>query len=285
MERLRPTGSLPLMATVVFVHAHPDDEAIATAGTMAGLAEAGHRVVLLTATGGELGEVPDGLLAEGETLAERRAVELAEAARMLGVARVESLGYLDSGMEGEPTNRAPGCFAMADVEEAAAKLAAILVEESAEAVVAYDEHGGYGHPDHVQVHRVGVRAGQLAGTPRVFMATQDRDYFRSLLDDGSDSAWAPSEEMAEGMETMGEPGTRISTEVDVTAWLGAKRAAMRAHASQIADDSFFLAMPDDVFERVWSKEWYIQVTPPVPDPFDGPRRPGLLDGRAGVGAG
>jgi LmbE family N-acetylglucosaminyl deacetylase len=273
------------MATVVFVHAHPDDEAIATAGTMAGLAEAGHRVVLVTATGGELGEVPDGFLADGETLAERRALELAEAARVLGVARLEWLGYHDSGMEGEPSNREPGCFAMADVDEAAARLAAILQEESAEAVVAYDEHGGYGHPDHVQVHRVGVRAGQLAGTPRVYMATQDRDYLRSLRSEAADSEWAPSDEMAEGMETMGEPATRISTEVDVTPWLEAKRQAMRAHRSQIADDSFFLAMPDDVFEMVWSKEWYIQVTPPVPDPFEGPRRTGLLDRGPAGGAG
>jgi LmbE family N-acetylglucosaminyl deacetylase len=265
------------MSTVVFVHAHPDDEAIATAGTMAGLAEAGHRVVLVTATGGDLGEVPDGFLSEGETLADRRAVELAEAARVLGVARLEFLGYLDSGMEGEPTNRRPGCFAMADVDEAAARLAAILEEEGADAVVAYDEHGGYGHPDHVQVHRVGLRAGELAGTPRVFMATQDRDYLLSLRREAGDSEWAPSEEMQEGMATMGEPGSRISTEVDVTPWLEAKRGAMRAHRSQIGDDSFFLAMPDDVFERVWGREWYIQVTPPVPDPFEGPRRTALVE--------
>ncbi|MGO9028666.1 MAG: PIG-L family deacetylase [Acidimicrobiales bacterium] len=264
------------MSTVVFLHAHPDDEAIATAGTMAGLAADGHRVVLVTATGGELGEVPEGLLAEGETLAARRAVELGEAARILGVARHEFLGYLDSGMEGEPANTRPGCFAMADVDEAADRLAAILEDEAADVVVAYDEHGGYGHPDHVQVHRVGLRAGELAGTPGIFMATMDRDYLQSLRALADDSSWAPSEEMAAGMETMGEPGSRISTEVDVTRWIDAKRQAMRAHASQIGETSFFLSMPDEVFVEVWGREWYIRSRPPVPDPFEGPRQTGLL---------
>jgi LmbE family N-acetylglucosaminyl deacetylase len=264
------------MATVVFFHAHPDDEAILTAGTMAGLAAEGHRVVLVVATGGELGEVPDGLLTEGETLAERRAEEVAAAARVLGVARHQFLGYLDSGMAGEPTNSLPGCFAAADVEEAATRLATILNEEAADVVVAYDEHGGYGHPDHVQVHRVGLRAGQLAGTAAIYMATQDRDYLRSLLALAGDSEWAPPEEAQDSMETMGEPGSRISVEVDVTPWIDIKRRTMQAHPSQISDTSFFLAMPDDVFEQVWGKEWYIRSFPPVPNPYPGPRIPGLL---------
>ena len=264
------------MATVVFFHAHPDDEAILTAGTMAGLAAEGHRVVLVVATGGELGEVPDGLLAQGETLAERRAVEVAEAARVLGVARHQFLGYLDSGMAGEATNTAPGCFVAADVEEAATRLAAILEEEAADVVVAYDEHGGYGHPDHVQVHRVGLRAGELAGTSAVYMATSDRDYLRSLAALAGDSEWALPEEVAAGMETMGEPGSRLSVEVDVTPWLEVKRRCMQAHPSQISDTSFFLAMPDEVFEQVWGKEWYVRSFPSVPNPFPGPRARSLL---------
>ena len=150
------------MATIVFFHAHPDDEAIATAGTMAALSDAGHRVVLVTATRGELGEIPEGLLAEGESLADRRRAELTEACRVLGVARQTYLDYLDSGMAGEATNDRPGSFAAADVDEAAAALAGILTEETADVLVTYDEHGGYGHPDHVQVHRVGMRAAALA---------------------------------------------------------------------------------------------------------------------------
>ncbi|MGH9098480.1 MAG: PIG-L family deacetylase, partial [Acidimicrobiales bacterium] len=170
------------MSTVVFVHAHPDDEAIATGGTMAGLAADGHRVVLVTATAGELGEIPDGMLNDGESLADRRAVELAEAGRLLGVARQVYLGYHDSGMAGEESNQRPDAFAVADVDEAAGRLAKVLDEEHADVLVIYDEHGGYGHPDHVKVHTVGVRAADLAGTPRVFMATMDRGFLQSLAE-------------------------------------------------------------------------------------------------------
>src|ERR1700686_948079 len=164
------------MATAVFFHAHPDDEAISTGGTMARMAAEGHRVILVTATRGELGEVPEGLLAPGEDLAERRALELAAACEVLGVARHEYLGYQDSGMAGEPTNDDPSSFWRADVDEAAARLAAILDEEHAQVFVTYDENGGYGHPDHIQVHRVGLRAAERAGTERVFMATMNRDH-------------------------------------------------------------------------------------------------------------
>ena len=234
------------MATVTFFHAHPDDEAIATGGTMASLAEQGHRVVLVTATRGELGEVDDGFLDPGEALGARRAVELAEAARVLGVARQLFLGYEDSGMEGEASAERPGCFATADMDEAAGRLAAILDEEASDVLVVYDEHGGYGHPDHVQVHRVGMAAADRAGTPVVYMATMDRDFMLELRRQAAESEFGPGDDL-EGAETMGEPSARITTELDVSPWVGTKRDAMRAHASQIDETSFFLAMPDDLF--------------------------------------
>src|SRR3954447_174798 len=121
-----------MTGTLVLFHAHPDDEAIATGGTMARAAAEGHRVVLVCATRGELGEVPDGFLAPGETLTQRRERELEAAAEILGCARVAFLGYRDSGMEGEATTAHAGSFATADVEEAARRLAAILREEDAE---------------------------------------------------------------------------------------------------------------------------------------------------------
>ncbi|MGD0391537.1 MAG: PIG-L family deacetylase [Acidimicrobiales bacterium] len=250
------------MATVVFFHAHPDDEAIATGGTMAGLSDQGHRVVLVTATRGELGEIPDGLSEGGGSLADWRLAELTEACRILGVGRQTYLDYLDSGMAGEATNDRPGSFAAADIEEAAGALADILVEEAADVLVTYDEHGGYGHPDHVQVHRVGMRAADLAGTPVVYMATMNRDFMRTLRDRVESSEWEPPEGSTDGMDTMGEPAARLTTEVDVTRWLGHKRRAMAAHASQISETSFFLAMPPDVFSTVWGREWYIRVRPP-----------------------
>jgi LmbE family N-acetylglucosaminyl deacetylase len=270
------------MATITFFHAHPDDEAIATGGTMASLADQGHRVVLVTATRGELGEIPDGLLGPGESLTERRMSELADACRLLGVARQTFLDYHDSGMAGEPTNDEPGTFAAADVTEAAAALAAVLDDEASDVLVIYDEHGGYGHPDHVQVHRVGMQAAELAATPVVYMATMNRDFMRSLaaLAEGSD--WGPPEATTDGMETMGEPASRLTTEVDVTPWIETKRQAMRVHASQIGETSFFLSMPDDVFSMVFGQEWYIRVKPEVDDSADGTRETGLMVGAGSV---
>jgi LmbE family N-acetylglucosaminyl deacetylase len=249
------------MATIAFFHAHPDDEAIATGGTMAALSDLGHRVVLVTATRGELGETPEGMLRPGETLADRRLAELTEACRILGVARQTYLDYLDSGMAGEASNDRPGSFAGADIDEAATVLAGILTEEAADVLVTYDEHGGYGHPDHVQVHRVGMRAAELAATPVVYMATMNRDFMRGLTDQLESSEWEPPEGSTDGMDTMGEPAARLTTEVDVSRWIDRKRQAMRAHASQISETSFFLAMPPDVFSTVWGREWYIRVRP------------------------
>ncbi|MGZ4675231.1 MAG: PIG-L family deacetylase [Acidimicrobiia bacterium] len=245
------------MSTLVLFHAHPDDEAIATGGTMARAAAEGHRVVLVCATRGELGEVADGVLADGESLHDRRVVEVERAADILGCARVAFLGYHDSGMDGEPTNTAPNAFAAADVEEAAARLAEILREEDAEVLTVYDERGNYGHPDHIQVHRVGIRAAELAGTPRVYEATMNRDYILGLMrrraEEMSEIADAPDPDEMD----LGMPAEVITTTVDVRDYVDTKRAAMAAHASQITEESFFLQMPPDAFTEAFGQEWFI----------------------------
>jgi LmbE family N-acetylglucosaminyl deacetylase len=244
--------------TLVAFHAHPDDEAIATGGVMARAAAEGHRVVLVVATGGELGEVAPGVLDEGEELGARRAVELQRAGDVLGVARIASLGYRDSGMAGEPTNSAPGAFAATPVEDAAARLAEILREEDAEVLTIYDENGNYGHPDHIQVHRVGARAGELARTPRVYEATVNRDHLVALMrrraDEMGEIEGAPDPEEF----TMGMPASAITTTVDVSGYVDRKRSAMRAHASQIPEDSFFLQLPPDAFREAFGREWFIR---------------------------
>jgi LmbE family N-acetylglucosaminyl deacetylase len=256
------------MATAVFFHAHPDDEAIATGGTMARMAADGHRVVLITATRGELGEVPDGFLDPGQTLAERRAEELAAACAVLGVARHEYLGYGDSGMAGEDSNNDPDCFWQADVEEAAARLAAILRSEKADVLTAYDENGNYGHPDHIQVHRVGLRAGQMAAVPRVFMATVNRDHLVALLETADGAALVAAGEERPAVENLGVAEERITTVVDVNGVLDQKRRAMQAHGSQISETSFFLSMPAEAFAAVWGQEWYIRVGAEPSRPFE-----------------
>jgi len=247
--------------TVVFFHAHPDDESIATGGTMAKLAADGHRVVLVVATRGENGEVEEGFLRPGEPLWERRVVETAASAGILGVSRVEFLDYFDSGMIGTPENDVAGSFWQADVEKAAQRLAAILTEENADVVTAYDENGVYGHPDHIQVHRVGMRAARLAGTPKAYMSTANRDHMRR----GLEQAVASGVEMPDMPDDMpdladlqiGVTEDRITTVLDVRDQVDVKRRSMAAHASQISETSFFLAMPPDMFADAFGWEWYI----------------------------
>jgi LmbE family N-acetylglucosaminyl deacetylase len=251
--------------TLVTFHAHPDDEAIATGGVMAKAASEGHRVVLVVATRGELGEVVEGVLRPGEELWQRRVEETREAARILGVARVEFLGFVDSGMMGEATNDAPESFWRAPVDEAARRLAAILHEEEADVLTIYDEIGGYGHPDHIQVHRVGRRAAEVAGT-RVIESTINRDHILRMMqaagDEFSDNDRAELEAQIE-RGTFGMPESVITTFVDVRDFVDLKRKAMAAHASQIPSDSFFLAMPDDAFREGFGVEWFIDPSAPA----------------------
>jgi LmbE family N-acetylglucosaminyl deacetylase len=251
-----------VVATAVFFHAHPDDECVLTAGTMVQVAASGHRTVLVMATRGEHGEVDDGVLASGETLGEHRTVELEAAAAVLDVSRVEWLGYVDSGMEDTATNDLPGAFWRADVEEAARRLATILVAEQAAALVTYDDHGGYGHPDHIQVHRVGVRAAELAGTPVVYEATIDRDRVLAQMQAARDSG-------VEGLpdelpsDEFGVPAALVTTRIDVADVADTKRQAMRCHRSQISDASFFLALEGAQFAAVFGTEEYIRRGAPA----------------------
>jgi LmbE family N-acetylglucosaminyl deacetylase len=245
------------MSTVVFFHAHPDDEASLTAGTMARLAR-DHRVVLVIATRGEQGECPEGLLAPGQTLRDRRTAEALWSAELLGVARVAFLDYLDSGMAGTAMNEADGAFCRADLDEAAHRLRAILDEEQADLLTVYDDHGGYGHPDHVMVHRVGTRAAALAGGVALYEATINRDHLRRGVEalaarDAGSAALVP-----DFGDNFGEPEASITHVVDVTDLCAVKRRALSAHSSQIAETSFFLALPDQAFRAGFGYEWFIK---------------------------
>src|SRR4051794_34211896 len=227
---------------------------------MAKAAAAGHKVILVTATRGEQGEPVPGVLDDGEELWQRRVVETHHSAEVLGVDRVEFLGYEDSGMMGEPTNENPACFWQADLEEAAERLAAILRDVDVDVLTIYDDHGGYGHPDHIQVHRVGQRAAELAGVRHVFQSTMNRDaILRSIREAGSMFDDVPEENRPDIDENtdMGSPEAIITHAIDVSPFIDAKRGSMRAHRSQIADSNFFLAMPDEAFVGAFGTEWYI----------------------------
>jgi LmbE family N-acetylglucosaminyl deacetylase len=250
--------------TLVSFHAHPDDEAIPTGGALAKAADAGHRVVIVFATRGEHGEVAEGFLDEGEALWERRVQECHRSAEVLGAARVEFLGFVDSGMMGTPENEAPESFWQADVDEAAKRLAAILVEEQADVLTVYDDHGTYGHPDHIQVHRVGVRAAQLAGTKHIYEATANRDAIIRGIEEARAEGFDMSDELDPAeMANFGVREEQLTTEVDVSDYIDRKRAAMAAHASQISESSFFLAMPREIFARAFGTEWFIRRGAPA----------------------
>ncbi len=276
------------MATAVFFHAHPDDEVLSTGGTMALASRAGHRVVVVCATDGARGQPlasdslgpdrsfspgradPSGAFEGGSVpdLAAVREAELRAAAQILGVHRVEMLGYVDSGMEGEPGNDDPDCFWQADLDGAAARLSAILVEERADLLTCYDDWGTYGHPDHIQVHRVGVRAAEMAGVGLVYEATVDRDHFKvvaaevmaMMADPGPDGGMDESDlaelrsEVGEGR--LGVDAATITHRVDVSSVVVEKRSALAAHASQVPESSFFLSLPMGAFATVFGTEWF-----------------------------
>lgn len=247
------------MATLVSFHAHPDDESIATGGLLARAVERGHRVVLVVATRGEHGEVAPGFLADGEQLGVRRIAETHDSAAILGVHRVEFLGYVDSGMMGTPENHAPYSFWQAPIESAARRLAAILEEEAADVLTIYDDHGNYGHPDHIQVHRVGSLAASLVGTPHVFEATMNRDAIARLRAAAleADPEALIGDEVSEEPD-FGTPEARITHSLDVSDLVEVKRRSMIAHASQITEESFFLTMPAEAFSAAFGTEWFIE---------------------------
>jgi LmbE family N-acetylglucosaminyl deacetylase len=252
--------------TLVSFHAHPDDEALLTGGTLARAAAEGHRVVLVTATAGEAG-LSDGT-GRQPPLGERRRVELASAARALGCARWELLDYADSGwgpssgdpiVEGEPPI-AP--FSRLDPTGPAARLAEILRGERADVLTVYDERGGYGHPDHVQVHRVGVLAAELAGTPVVLEATVDRGRLQRVA---AVMRWLPGLSRLippSGFASSFVSRPELTHEVDVRRHLGAKRAALAAHASQASGGrsvrtvALLLQLPRPVLGLALGREWF-----------------------------
>ena len=224
---------------------------------MARLSAEGHRVVIIYGTGGDHGTLPDGH--EGD-LAELRRVEAEASVAVTGAQRLVWLDHRDSGMTGWDTNHAEGAFMRADVDEVAAQVAAVLDEEDADAVVGYDWHGGYGHPDHVQVHRVVVRAvGLAARRPRYLEVSMNRDAMRrltALAAEAGMEAWDVDGPMDDG-NPLGTPEADLHWAVDVTDWLDVKRAALAAHASQ-PDAAGMLLMPEQAFAAMLGWEHYLE---------------------------
>ena len=249
-------------STVVFFHAHPDDEAIFTGGTVALLSDAGHRVVVVVGTGGELGQ-PHLDAAGPDHLAAVRRAETERAAALLGAARVDFLGYRDSGPAGDAANQAPGSLWSTGASEVADRLATVLAEESPRALVIYDEFGIYGHPDHLQVHRAGTLAAARAAVPIVYEATVDREYLHFVETHLVEEAVLTGD-LGLVRSHIGMPTVLVSTTVDVTPVLDRKRVAMAARASQIQETTSALQLGLEQFAAVYGWEWYVRHGPPGP---------------------
>ena len=245
------------------VHAHPDDEGIQTGGVLAMAAQRGFNTVLVTCTNGEMGDSPDGLKPEADrhdaaATSDLRLRELGEAVEALSIGHLELLGYRDSGMMGWPQNDDPGCFWRAPLDEAVARVAALMQRHRPDVVVTYDANGLYGHPDHIQAHRAAVAAAERTGIPR---KVYEIAFPRSLMEAFAEMQRQAGEEPTQDAQS-GPPGTPdelITTKVDVSGAWDAKRAAIMAHKSQMANFPF-LQMDPEILRMAFGTEYFVRRT-------------------------
>ncbi|WP_066361125.1 PIG-L family deacetylase [Herbidospora mongoliensis] len=256
------------MLTLMAVHAHPDDEVMGTGGVFAKYAAEGVRTVLVTCTNGEQGDGAGGVKpgdpghSEAD-VANQRLAELAESVGHLKIGHLELLGYHDSGMVGWAGNASPDAFTNADFDKAVAKVAALMEEYRPQVVVTYDENGNYGHPDHIQAHRVAVAAAEATGIPVKFYYTAIprriiQASYAAMKEQGKDPGW-------ELPEDFGTPDELITSVVDTHEQADAKIAALRAHASQ-GDSIALLSMPPEMQRMAMSTEHFIRVSTKVTAP-------------------
>jgi LmbE family N-acetylglucosaminyl deacetylase len=259
--------------TLMTVHAHPDDEAIGTGGILARYSSEGVRTVLVTCTNGELGDAPGGIKPgedghDEKTVVELRREELEASCKVLGVSELEMLGYHDSGMVGWPQNDAPDAFWQASVPSAAGRLASLLETYRPKVVVTYDDYGMYGHPDHIQTHRVVRAALEKWGEPvKLYYTAIPKSRLRSFGEILREAGIEQPRDVQEDPK-FGTPDELVTTAVDVSAYAGQKYASLAAHASQ-SDNIFFLQMGEELFGRVMGSEFFVRVLDttdaPVPE--------------------
>ena len=265
---------------ILLVHAHPDDETINNGATMALYADRGAQVTLVTCTRGEEGEVlVPGLShlasTDQDLLGLHRETELAAAMKALGISDFRFLGapttkFRDSGMMGTEPNNRPDVFWQADLDQAALILVDVIEEVKPHILITYDEFGGYGHPDHIQAHRVAMRASELS-------AWQIQKIYWNTI---------PKSVIAQGMEKMKEVGSDffgaeniddvpfakddefVTTLIDGSGYVDSKMAAMKAHETQIALDGPFFALSNNLGMQIWGDEYYTLVKGTKSAPFD-----------------
>jgi LmbE family N-acetylglucosaminyl deacetylase len=260
------------------VHAHPDDEAMATGGVIHKYGAEGIRTVLVTCTGGEFGDGPGGLKPDQpghdqEMVKRTRRLELEASCRELGVSNLELLGYHDSGMAEWDRASTLGAFAGADVTDEVGRLVKLIEKYRPQVVVTYGEDGGYGHPDHVRAHQVAKAAFLASGFPTklyycVFPKSLARRVLAQMTQAGIDPGVLGEMDFDADNPPFGVADELVTTIVEVTADVPAKLAAIRAHASQM-DNAFFANLPDQVAPMIMGHEYFIRAIDanegPVPE--------------------
>jgi len=277
--------------TLLAFHAHPDDESSKGAGTVARYSDAGVRTVLVTATGGEAGDVLNPAADSEEARRDIGAVrrrELFEAAAVLGFADVIMLGYRDSGMPGTPPNSHADAFINADVDEVLERLVAIVRSEQPQVMLGYDDHEWYPHPDHLRVHELSVPVFEAAADPerypdagepweiaKLYAPTFSKSRLQILhAAMGERGLSSPYGEWLERLPPLDEDEV-IDARVDVGAYIGRARTALTAHRTQIAPDGPWFQIPTDLIREVYPYEDFelvasrVEHAPGVGDLFDG----------------
>jgi N-acetyl-1-D-myo-inositol-2-amino-2-deoxy-alpha-D-glucopyranoside deacetylase len=265
---------------VLLVHAHPDDETINNGATMAMYAALGAQVTLVTCTRGEEGEV---LVEEhshkaahlDDLLGDHRVIELDDAMKALGVSDHRFLGaphkkYRDSGMMGTEPNERSDCFWKADLQEATQYLVDVIDEVKPHILITYDEFGGYGHPDHIQAHRVAMAAADESSwkIQKIYWNVMPR----SVIQEGIDAMKAIGSDFM-GVENaddlpFAKDDSFVTAHIDGNEYVEQKMAAMRAHATQIAVDGPFFALSNNLGLQVWGNEYYTLVRGEKSAPLD-----------------
>jgi mycothiol conjugate amidase Mca len=262
--------------TIMIVHAHPDDEAIGTGGTLARYSAEGVRTVLVTATLGEEGEIVVPELNTPEVkarLAEVRREELNQAVAILGIGNLEILGYRDSGMAGAESNRHPECFNMADPDEAAGRLVRLVRAYRPQVLVSYNEFGGYGHPDHIACHKATVAAFDAAGDPerypeagapwtplKLYYTNSPRRLFQRAWEQMRERGLpTPLEDPNFDITRFTVPDGQITTAIEIGDYMRRKFEALLVHRTQIAPEGRFMGIPEDIRRDIFGKEYFTRA--------------------------
>ncbi len=266
------------------VHAHPDDEALFTGGILARYSAEGVETVVVTCTNGELGDGATGAGPhqrgpDAESVATGRLRELERSCATLGVTHLDLLSYHDSGMMGWPANNSPSAFWNADVDEATERLANLMRLRRPEVVVTYDADGFYGHPDHIQAHRITVAAAERSGVPeKVYFVALPKSALAGFVDLAREES-LELPDWVEGDPPFGTDDELVTTYIDCSAFVGKKFDALSEHGSQ-ADNAFFLSLGPELFGAIFSIEAFVRgfdrtgATTPEADLFAGIQGPG-----------